>query len=124
MTPEDLKPLEEKQLPETRWVQNLRHPCYQFRQPIPVLVEGAGDVVTANYDDIELCGTGESVKAAILDLSAKIVAYDEELKTSLDRSGVRCTEDYTFLKQIIEEIQSPAWEEVKQLYQEKLNTLL
>ena len=122
MTLEELKPLEIKQLirelPETRWVQNLRHPSYQLRQPVPVLVENVGDVVTANYDDVELCGTGESVKAAILDLCAKIVAHYEELQAN----GVK-SQDYTFLKQIIEEIQPPAWEEVKQLYREKLEEI-
>ena len=122
MTLEELKPLEIKQLirelPETRWVQNLRHPSYQLRQPVPVLVESVGDVVTANYDDVELCGTGESVKAAILDLCAKIVAHYEELQAN----GVK-SQDYTFLKQIIEEIQPPAWEEVKQLYREKLEEI-
>jgi hypothetical protein len=123
MTLEELKPLERKQLTETRWVQNLRHPCYQLRQPIPVLVKKKDDVVTANYDDVELWGTGESVKAAILDLCAKIVAYYEELKASSDRFGAQWTQDYTFLKQMIEEIQSPAWEEVKQLYQEKLEAI-
>jgi hypothetical protein len=122
VTLEELKPLEIKQLirelPETRWVQNLRHPSYQLRQPVPVLVESVGDVVTANYDDVELCGTGESVKAAILDLCAKIVAHYEELQAN----GVK-SQDYTFLKQIIEEIQPPAWEEVKQLYREKLEEI-
>ena len=88
MTLEDLKPLQVKeiirsefrQISETRWIQNLRHPSYQLRQPVPVLIERAGDVVTANYDDVDLCGTGDSVRAAISDLCAKIVAYYEELK--------------------------------------------
>ena len=119
MTLEELKPSEIKQLirhlPETRWVQNLRHTSYQSRQPIPVLVESAGDVVSATYDDVELYGTGESVKAAILDLCAKIVEHYEELQAN----GVKSQDD-TFLKQIIEEIQPPAWEELKQLYREKL----
>ena len=74
--------------------------------------------MTANYDDVGLCGTGENVKAAILDLCATIVAHYEELQAN----GVK-SHDYTFLKQIIEEIQPPAWEEVKQLYQEKLEAL-
>ena len=103
------------QPPETHWVQNLRHPSYQLRQPIPVLVERTGDTVTANYEDVELCGTGESVKAAIADLRTRIVEYYEEVQAN----GVK-SEDNTFLKQIIEEIQPPAWEEVKQLYREKL----
>ena len=123
MTLEDLKPLQMKeiirsefrQLPETRWVQNLRHPSYQLRQPIPILIEKADDAVTATYDDVELCGTGDSVRAAISDLCTKIVAYYEELGESVAKS-----QEYTFLKQVIEEIQPKAWEEVKQLYREKL----
>ena len=123
MTLEDLKPLQVKeiirsefrQLPETRWVQNLRHPSYQLRQPIPILIEKADDAVTATYDDVELCGTGDSVRAAISDLCTKIVAYYEELEESAAKS-----QEYTFLKQVIEEIQPKAWEEVKQLYREKL----
>ena len=123
MTLEDLKPLQVKeiirsefrQLPETRWVQNLRHPSYQLRQPIPILIEKADDAVTATYDDVELCGTGDSVRTAILDLCTKIVAYYEELEESAAKS-----QEYTFLKQVIEEIQPKAWEEVKQLYREKL----
>ncbi len=106
------------QPPETHWVQNLRHPSYQLRQSIPVLVERAGDTVSASYEDVELYGTGESVKAAILDLCANIVAHYEELKAN----GVK-SQEYTFLKQIIEEIQPPAWEDFKQLYQEKLKEL-
>ena len=123
MTLEDLKPSQVKeiirsefrQLPETRWVQNLRHPAYHLRQPIPILIEKADDAVTATYDDVELCGTGDSVRAAISDLCTKIVAYYEELEESAAKS-----QEYTFLKQVIEEIQPKAWEEVKQLYREKL----
>ena len=123
MTLEDLKPSQVKeiirsafrQLPETHWVQNLRHPAYHLRQPIPILIERADDAMTATYDDIELCGTGDSVKAAMSDLCAKIVARYEELEESAAKS-----QEYTFLKQVIEEIQPKAWEEVKQLYREKL----
>ena len=28
--------------PETRWIQNLRHPSYQLRQPIPIVIERSG----------------------------------------------------------------------------------
>ena len=107
-----------RQLPGTHWVQNLRHPCYQLRQPIPVLVERAGDTVTATYEDVELCGSGVSVKAAILDLCAKIVEYYEELQAN----GVKSQDD-KFLQHIIEEIQPPAWEDFKHLYREKLKAL-
>ena len=123
MTLTDLKPLQIKEiirsefrrLPETHWVQNLRHPAYHLRQPIPILVEKVDDAVTATYDDMELCGTSDSVKTAMSDLCAKIVARYEELGKSAAKS-----QEYTFLKQIIEEVEPPAWQELKQLYKEKL----
>ena len=52
-------------LPETHWIQNLRHPSYHLRQPIPILIERVDDAATATYDDVGLYGTGDSVKAAI-----------------------------------------------------------
>ena len=64
-----------------------------MRQPIQILVGKEDDVVTANYDDVGLCGTSENVKAAILDLCATIVAHYEELQAN----GVK-SHDYTFLK--------------------------
>lgn len=126
MTLDDLTPLqveeiirsEFRQLPETHWVQNLRHLSYHLRQPIPILIERADDTVTATYDDVELCGTGASVKAAISDLCAKIVTRYEELRESTVKS-----QEYTFLKRIIEEVEPPAWQELKQLYKEKLEEI-
>ena len=126
MTPEDFKPSqvqeiirsELRQLPETHWVQNLRHPSYHLRQPIPILIEKTDGAVTATYDDIELCGTGGSVKAAVSDLCAKIVVRYEELAGSPAKS-----QEYTFLKRIIEEVEPPAWQELKQLYREKLEEI-
>jgi hypothetical protein len=53
-------------------------------------------------------------------LCARIVVYYEGLKESVDQSGDLPTQEYTFLKQIIVESQPKRWEEVKQLYQEKL----
>ena len=107
-----------RQLPETHWIQNLRHPSYHLRQPIPILIERADDTVTATYDDIELCGMGDSVKAAMSDLYAKIVVRYEELGESPAKS-----QEYTFLKQIIEEIEPPAWQELKKLYKERLEEI-
>ena len=126
MTLEDFKPSEIKeiirselrQLPETHWVQNLRHPSYHLRQPIPILIERADDTVTATYDDAELCGTGDSVKTAISDLCTKIVARYEALGESPAKS-----QEYKFLKQIIEEVEPPAWQELKQLYKERLEEI-
>ena len=126
MTFEDLKPSQVKeiirsefrQLPETHWVQNLRHSSYHLRHPIPILIERADDTVTATYDDIELCGMGDSVKEATLDLCAKIVARYEELRERAAKS-----QEYKFLKQIIQEVEPPAWQELKQLYGEKLEKI-
>ena len=126
MTFEDLKPSQVKeiirsefrQLPETHWIQNLRHPSYHLRQPIPILIERADGTVTATYDDIELCGMGDSVKAAISDLCEKIVARYEELGRSAAKS-----QEYKFLKQIIQEVEPPAWQELKQLYKERLEKI-
>ena len=123
MTLKDLKPLQMKkiirselrQLPETHWVQNLRHPAYHLRQSIPILIERAEGTVTATYDDVELFGMGDSVKAAISDLCTKIVARYEELRESAAKS-----QEYRFLKRIIEEVEPPAWQELKQLYKERL----
>ena len=126
MTFEDLKPSQVKeiirsefrQLPETHWVQNLRHPSYYLRHPIPILIERADGTVTATYDDIELCGMGDSVKAAMSDLCKKIVARYEELGESAAKS-----QEYKFLKRIIEEVEPPAWQELKQLYREQLEEI-
>ena len=126
MALENLKPSQIKeiirsefrQLPETHWIQNLRHPSYHLHQPIPILIERADDTVTATYDDVELCGTGDSMKAAISDLCGKIVARYEELREDTVKS-----QEHTFLKQIIEEIEPPAWQELKQLYKERLRKI-
>ena len=126
MTPESLTPSQVKeiiraefrQLPETRWVQNLQHSSYYLRQPIPILIEKADDTVTATYDDVELCGTGASVKEAMLDLCTKIVACYEKLRESAAKS-----QEYAFLKRIIEEVEPPAWQELKQLYRKKLEEI-
>ena len=126
MALEDFKPSQIKeiirselrQLPETHWVQNLRHPSYHLCQPIPIRIERADDTVIATYDDAELCCTSDNVKTAISDLCAKIVARYEELGESTEKS-----QEYKFLKQIIEEVEPPAWQELKQLYKERLEEI-
>ena len=107
-----------RQSPETRWVQNLRHSSYQFRQPIPILIEREDGAVTATYDDVDLRGTGESVKEAMSDLCAKIVTRYEELGENAAKS-----QEHAFLKRIIEEVEPTAWQELKQLYTEKLEEI-
>ena len=92
-------------IPETRWIQNLRHPAYQLRQPIPIVIERDGDVVIAAYDDIDLYGTGADVQEAISDLCSAIVEYYEGLKEHADHLGDIPTQEFVFLKQVIEEVQ-------------------
>lgn len=136
MAAEELKPVQVKeiirseirQLPETRWIQNLRHPSYHLRQPIPVLIEREAGVVTANYGDLDLSGKGGEVKAAISDLCGKIVARYERAEDCADRKDNSPTHEYTFLKQIIVEIQpelvtSERWKEIKQFYQDRLEVI-
>ena len=106
------------QLPETRWFLNLQHSSYHLRQPIPILINRADDTVTATYDDVELCGTGDNIPAATSDLCAKIVTRYEELRESAAKS-----QEYAFFKRIIEEVEPPAWQELKQLYKEKLEEI-
>ena len=136
MATEEYKPLqvreairsELRQLPETRWIQNLRHPSYHLRQPIPILIKREGDVVTANYDDLDLSGKGEDVKAAISDLCGKIVACYESKGACTNQKGDSPTQEHTFLRQIVIEIQpelvsSKLWNEVKQFYRDKLEVI-
>lgn len=104
-----------RQIPEIHWVQNLQHLSYHLRQPIPILIVIKGDAVTATYDDIELSGRGASVKEAKSNLCANIVSRYEEFGKSAPKS-----QEFTFLKRIIEEVEPPAWRELKQLYREKL----
>ena len=134
MATEELKPLqvreairsELRQLPETRWIQNLRHSSYCLRQPIPILIKRDDDAVSANYDDLDLSGKGEDVKAAISDLCGKIVArYEGECA---DQKGDSPTQEHSFLRQIVVEIQpelvsSQLWNEVKQFYRDRLEVI-
>ena len=107
--------------PETRWIQNLRHPCYQLRQPIPIVVERSGGLVTANYDDLRLEAKGDSLNDVLSDLRGKLITRYEEVQESDDsKKGTAHSPEHAFLKHIIVETQPRVWEEVKQLYREKL----
>ena len=107
--------------PETRWIQNLRHPSYQLRQPIPVVIQRSGGAVTANYDDLRLEAKGDNLNDVLSDLRGKLIARYEELQESDDsKKGTAHSPEHAFLKQIIVETQPRVWEEVKQLYREEL----
>ena len=112
------KPLDYLQPPETRWVQNLRNPAYHLRQPIPIVIERGDGAVTATYDDVELNCTGKSMIESMSELCAKIVSRYEELRKSAAKS-----QEFTFLKRIIEEVEPPAWQELKHLYKVKLEEI-
>ena len=103
-----------------RWIQNIRHPSYQLRQAIPIVVEREGEVVTVHYDDLNLTAVGDNLQTAMMGLCGEIVAHYENVQNSTDREGDRRTQEQAFLKQIIVETQPKAWEEIKQLYAEKL----
>jgi hypothetical protein len=51
-------------------------------------------------------------------LCEKIVARYEELRERAAKS-----QEYKFLKQIIQEVEPPAWQELKQLYRERLEEI-
>ena len=73
--------------PETRWIQNLRHPSYQLRQPIPVVIQRSGSIVTANYDDLRLEAKGDDVNDVLSDLCRKIIACYDEVQERTDNKG-------------------------------------
>ena len=107
--------------PETRRIQNLRHTSYQLRQPIAIVVERSGGTVTANYDDLRLEAKGDNLNDVLSDLRGKPIARYEELEESDDsKKGTAPPPEHAFLKQIIVETQPRVWDEVKQLYCEKL----
>ncbi|MDE0298619.1 MAG: hypothetical protein OXN17_08310 [Candidatus Poribacteria bacterium] len=103
-----------------RWIQNIRHPSYQLRQAIPIVVEREGEVVTVHYDDLNLTAVGDNLQTAISALCGEIVANYEDAQNSTDREGGLQTQEQAFLKQIIDETRPEDWEEIKQLYAEKL----
>ena len=120
-----------RQPPETHWSQNLRYSSYQLRQSIPGLIEREDDTLTANYDDVELWGTGDSVRATISDLYAEIAANYEGLKESVDREDEIPVQnydrysvlEYMFLKKITAEVEPLPWQKLKQLYRERLEKI-
>ena len=109
-----------RQAPETRWIQNIRHPSYQLRQPIPFVIAHRDGIVTANYDDLDLNAHGENLQAAIAALCEKIVACYEEGQEPSNHHMSSPTQEQEFLKQIIVDTQPKAWEGLKQLYAEEL----
>jgi hypothetical protein len=108
--------------PETRWIQNLRHPSYHLREPIPIVVERNQGTTLATYDDIGVSTEGKDIQDAITKLCAAIVAAYEKLKQSKPPLEDSATHQYAFLEQIIQEkpVQSFSWEELTGFYREHL----
>ena len=84
------------------------------------MVEREGKVVTAHYDDLNLSAKGDNLQTAMSALCGQIVASYENAEKCADSMDSPPTQAYAFLKQIIVETQPKAWEEIKQLYAEKL----
>ncbi|MBM3237010.1 hypothetical protein FJZ31_12030 [Candidatus Poribacteria bacterium] len=89
----------------TIFIQNLQHPFYRLRCPIPILIEHDDDIVIATYHDIDMYGTGADIQEALSDLCDAIVEYYETLKDNEGNLGLLTSQHYAFLKQIIEENQ-------------------
>ena len=112
--------LASREPPETRWMQNLRNSAYHLRQPIPIVMENNAGVVTASYDDLDLIGTGGDVKSAMSDLCGKIVDLYEAAQHCVEGAERLPNQEHAFLQQIIAEVQPKAWEDVKEVYRDKL----
>ena len=120
-------PPEFRQFPETNWFQDLQYSSDQLHQLIPILIEREDNVVAATYDDVQLHGIGSGVHVTISHSYTRIVAYSEELKVTVDHSGDLPVEKYhsnlplkDVFRQIMGEVEPKAWQELKQVYREKL----
>lgn len=106
--------------PYTIFIQNLRHPSYRLRHPIPVLIERDDDMIIATYHDVDMSGTGADVQEALSHLCAAIIKYYETLKDDEDNTDSLPSQEYAFLKQIIvkteaEGIKDP-WLEIRGMF--------
>ena len=105
--------------PYTIFIQNLRHPSYRLRHPIPVLIERDDDIIIATYHDVDMFGTGTDVPEALSNLCAAIIKYYETLKD--DEGNVGSPQEYAFLKLIIVEVEdegteSDPWLEIRGMF--------
>jgi len=88
----------QKEQPYTIFIENLRHPSYRLRHPIPVLIERDDDTIIATYHDVDMWGTGADVQDAISDLCDAIVEYYETLKEDEGNLGLLPSQEYAHLK--------------------------
>ena len=84
------------------------------------MIQQSGGTVTANYDDLRLEAIDDGVNDVLSDLCGKNIACYDEMQERADSKGTAPPPEHSFLKQIIVETQPRVWEEVKQLYREKL----
>ncbi|MBC8230340.1 hypothetical protein H8E77_12400 [bacterium] len=95
----------QKEQPYTIFIENLRHPSYRLRHPIPILIERNDEKVYATYFDLDMQGTGRNVSEALDDLCAGIIQDYEVLKDGVSIDGTqskRKSQKYAHLKSIIE----------------------
>ena len=95
----------QKEQPYTIFIENLRHPSYRLRHPIPVLIERNDDTVIATYHDLDMQGTGKDVSKALDDLCAGIIQYYEALKDEIRIEGEQdrvSSQKYAHLNKIVE----------------------
>jgi len=102
-----------KSQPYTIFIENLRHPPYCFRHPIPVLIERDGDTIIATYHDVDIHGTGGNVQEALDDLCAAIIEYYERLKADYGNLSKNPSQEYAILKQIIK---ADPWLEIRGIF--------
>jgi predicted nucleic acid-binding protein len=89
----------QKEQPYTIFIENLRHPSYRLRHPIPILIERNDEFFYATYFDLDMQGTGRNVSEALDDLCAGIIQDYEALK---DEPKEISAQKYAHLKEIIE----------------------
>jgi len=89
----------QKEQPYTIFIENLRHPSYRPRHPIPILIERNDENVYATYHDLDMQGSGRDVSEALDDLCAGIIQDYEALR---DEPKEISGQKYAHLKQIIE----------------------
>ncbi len=107
--------------PYTILIQNLRHPSYRLRHPIPVLIERDDDRIIAIYHDVDMFDTGADVQEALSALCAAIIKYYETLKDNEENTGSLPSQAYAFLKHIIVEVENESikpdpWLEIRGMF--------
>ena len=124
------KSSEFRQLPETDEIQALEYTTYLSHPATLNLMDREENPETANYLDDEDHSIGYSVRIELWNSYTKIVAYSEGFKVDINQFGyshVRNNSRGSQLDdvslQILETNLPKAWQELKQLYREKLQAI-